>query len=203
MNVKEGSIFTRIVYHCENHRLLLEKIWDEKLPKVTICMSNAGVTPSIHHMDYTTLFCVNTLSSLQYGSCSIVNLFSKCTTKLDLKGDISDLSCEENEEQIVKVAESCDIFIWAVGCIATTYRKVVPYQNSLFKLLAPFKDKVHVIADSAGREGLHPLSPSLRNKPWTLLPFDISVCAELLTDNANADDGGNNDILGAKSKKSK
>jgi len=174
MSVKESTIHTRAVFHSESHRLLLEKIWDEKLPKATICMSNAGLMPSIHHMDYTTLFCINALSALGYGSCSIVNLFSKMTNKLSLTGNLSDLTCPENEEQIISVAKSCDIFIWAVGSISTTYKKISTFQDSLFKQLVPLQEKVHVIVDSMGKEGLHPLSPSLRNKPWTLVPFQLS-----------------------------
>ena len=171
MSIKESTIHTRAVFHGEHHRLLLEKIWDEKLPKVAICMSNAGVTPSIYHMDYTTLFCINALSALGYGSCSIVNLFSKMTNKLNLTGNLSDLTCPENEEQIINVAKSCDIFLWSVGSIATTHKKITPYKDSLFRRLIPYKDKIHVIVDSTGREGLHPLSPSLRNKPWTIIPY--------------------------------
>jgi len=138
-------------------------------------MSNAGVMPNINHMDYTTLFCCNALSSLGYNSCSIVNLFSKMTKKVNLSGDLSDLTCPENEEQIVQVSKDCDIFVWAVGSISTTYKKVQPYQNRLFELLAPVADKVRVIENSAGQQGLHPLHPSLRNKPWKLVPFILPV----------------------------
>ena len=168
---KESTITTRAVFHQDTHRLLLEKVWNKDAPKVAICMSNAGFMPSIYHMDYTTLFCVNALSALEYGSCSIVNMFSKMTNKLNLTGDLSDLTCSENNDQIKKIAEECDIFIWAVGSITETYKKVRPYQDTLFKILAPFKDKVHVIENSHGKQGLHPLHPSLRNKQWTIIPF--------------------------------
>jgi len=201
MSIKESIIYTRAVFHGENHRLLLEKKWDENLPKVAICMSNAGVTPSIYHMDYTTLFCINSLSALGYGSCSIVNLFSKMTNKLNLTGDLSNLTCLENEEQIINVAKSCDIFIWAVGSISTTYKKIAPYQDSLFKQLVPVQEKVHVIADFMGKEGLHPLSPSLRNKSWTLVPFKLPIPIPVDKKDAGVETNGDKCALTNKQKR--
>ena len=124
-------------------------------------------------MDYTTLFTVNALSALDFGSVSIVNLFSRMTNKLNLSSNLDDLTCPENHKQILSVAEACDVFILAIGSVTDTYRKVRPYRDKIFQLLAPFQDKVHVIENEAGQRGLHPLSPSLRNKPWTLVPFAL------------------------------
>jgi len=202
MNVLENSIFTRAVFHGDEHRLLLEKVWskDSKgLGNVAICMSNAGVMPSIYHMDYTTLFCCNSLSSLGYNSCSIVNLFSRMTNKLSLSGDLSDLICPENEEQILQVSKECDVFIWAVGSITTTYKKVIPYQDSIFRLLAPIADKMRIIENSVGQQGLHPLHPSLRNKPWKLVPFVLPALTP--NDKTDAEADGNKDTATVKPKK--
>ncbi|MCL1846153.1 MAG: DUF1643 domain-containing protein [Defluviitaleaceae bacterium] len=173
MNENQFTMRTRAIFHKDTHRLLLEKVWNEELPKATICMSNAGIMPSIYHMDYTTLFCINALSSLGYGSCCIVNLFSFMTPKLNLSGDLAELTCPENYEQIVTHASESDTFIWALGSIGQTYKKVLPFQAKLFDSLRPFAEKIFVIADASGREGLHPLSPSLRNKPWELVPFAL------------------------------
>ena len=179
MEIKESNIYTQAIYKDERHRILLRKVWNQDLPSAAICMSNAGVLPSIYHMDYTTMFCINSLSALGYGSCNIVNLFSYMTIKLDLTGDLSELTCEENVGQIMKVAEDSDVFIWAVGSITNTYKKVASHQKILFDKLSPFQDKIHVIADSNGRKGLHPLSPTLRNKPWTLVPFKLPLSNEV------------------------
>jgi hypothetical protein len=122
-------------------------------------------------MDYTTLFCVNALSALNFGSCGIVNLFSQMTPKLDLSNNLADLTCPENNALIVKFASECDTFIWAVGSISTTYKKVRVFQEKLLAELFPFREKVHCISDFRGKENLHPLTPSLRNKPWELVPF--------------------------------
>ena len=192
--IQESTITTRAIFHQDVHRLLLEKVWNKDLPKVAICMSNAGFMPSIYHSDYTTMFCINSLSALGYGSCGIVNLFSKMTSKLDLTGDLSALTCPENLQQIAEVAETCDVFIWAVGSVAENYRKVRPFQDGVFKLLEPHKDKLRVIEDSSGKQGLHPLSPSLRNKPWTLADFTIpKPQAEAETSPANSDTGNSTD----------
>jgi hypothetical protein len=144
------------------------------------------------------MFCINSLSSLGYGSCSIVNLFSQMTTKLDLSGDLSKLTCPENEAQIITQAGLCDVFIWAVGSITNNYKKVLAYQNSLFKGLLPYKDKIHVICDSSGKEGLHPLTPSLRNKPWELVKF---VLPEPPIDKTDADVEDNKKVSNDKQKK--
>jgi hypothetical protein len=172
MEIKESTITTQAIFKNENHRLLLKKTWSD-LPSATICMSNSGVMPSIYHMDYTTMFCINALSALGFGSCSIVNLFSYCTLKLDLSGELDSLTCPENIEQIIKCAEESSVFIWALGSIANTYKKVVPYKNSLFEKLRPFQDKIQTIADYKGNINQHPLSPTLRGKPWELVKFTL------------------------------
>ena len=173
MNATESTMRTRAVFHGDDHRLLLEKVWQPDEGKAVICMSNAGIMPSINHMDFTTLFCVNSLSALNFGSCSIVNVISKMQRKADLTGNPDDLTCPENHAQILEVAQACDVFIWAVGSIADTQRKIRPLQDALFQLLAPFEGKLRVIENEQGKQGLHPLSPSLRNKPWKLVPFAL------------------------------
>ena len=173
MKTEESNIHTRAVFKDENHRLLLKKIWNEELPSAAILMSNAGAQPSIYHMDYTTMFCINSLSALGYGSVSIVNLFSKMTVKLDLKGDLQDLTCAENTEHIVKAAEECKHFIVAIGSVASTYKKVADYQYNLFEKLRQYQDKIYVIADCLGNQNLHPLARSLRGKSWTLVPYKL------------------------------
>lgn len=175
MRTTESNIRTETVFKDDNHRLLLKKIWNEDLPSTAILMSNAGITPNEFFMDYTTMFCINSLSMLGYGSCSIVNLFSKQTTKLQLTENLNDLTCPENEEYIIKAFEEASIGILAVGSITSTYKKVGVYLQPLYDNLRPYQDKIHVIEDSLGTQSLHPLARTLRGKPWTLVPYKLPL----------------------------
>jgi hypothetical protein len=173
MIINECTIVTQAVYKDDVHRLLLKKTWNEELPSTAILMSNAGVMPSIYHADYTATFCVNALSALGYGSCSIVNCYSKMTSKLNLQEDFSELTCDENLDYIYNAAKSCDIFIYAVGSIVSTYKKVADYQHVIFERIKEFHEKIHSIEDCNGNINQHPLSRTLRGKEWKLTPFKL------------------------------
>ena len=161
MITNDCTITTQTIHKDDTHRLLLKKTWNENLPSATILMSNAGVMPSIYHADLTTTFCINELSRLGFGSCSIVNIFSKMTSKLNLQEDFNDLTCPENLDYIFNSAESCNTFIYAVGSIVNTYKKVSDYQLIIFERIRKFQEKIHSIEDTSGNINQHPLSRTL------------------------------------------
>lgn len=205
MKIEESNISTQAVYKDDEHRLLLKKVWNEELPSTAILMSNAGITLNPYYMDYTTMFCINSLSILGYGSCSIVNLFSRMTIKLDLTGDLNDLTCPENMEYIVKAANEADIFIIGIGSISTTYKKVEKYQQSLFDNLRQYQEKIYVIEDSSGTQNLHPLARTLRGKPWTLVPYKLPALSsdeKKQTESQNAPDAKGETVKPDKTKRS-
>lgn len=170
MIIEESIIKTQAVFNQDKtHRILLKKTWNEGQPSTTILMTNPS-TANIYTLDFTTMYCINNLSALGYGSVSIVNLFSRMTTKLDLKGDLDELTIAENTEQIIRSASETDIFIVAMGKIAVTHKRVGVYQYNLFEKLRQFQDKIRTIAASDGTENLHPLSPKLRTA-WTIIPY--------------------------------
>lgn len=170
MLFEEGSMYTLAIFSPDrSHRYLLNKQWDCNKPKAMIIMTNPS-TADLLTIDYTTLYILNNLAKLNYGSVSILNMDSKITTKLNPKGGIS--TTAENLEQILKSAESADIIILAFGKIAENNKKVRAVQDRLIEKLAPFEEKLHLIADNSGMAGFHPLASQIRFT-WHLVKFNI------------------------------
>lgn len=75
------------------------------------------INPSIANkvsMDFTTLYTLNNLQKLGYGSVDIVNLYPKVTNKLK----VDEVSVEEikiNDDLILEIAEKVDTIIIAWG----------------------------------------------------------------------------------------
>ena len=159
----------------KTHRYTLKRVWDESLPTATILMSNAS-TANLTKGDLTSLLIQNALSELGYGGVIAVNLFSFMCQKLDLSGNLDDLTDETNTQQIIQAINDADIAIIAIGSLATTYKKVEMYQQRLFDLLRKQNciDKIHAITAPDGTEGLHPLSAKLRaSGSWTLTKYTL------------------------------
>jgi hypothetical protein len=150
------------------HRYILKKEWEPKKPKATIIMTNPS-TADMFTMDYTTLYIMNNIVKLDFGTIDIVNLTSKMTTKLDVKKDLN--VDEENFNAILKSAEKSDKVILAWGKLGENNKKVRDVQNILLERLKPFKDKLCVIASENGDSGFHPLAPQIRFS-WTLKKYE-------------------------------
>lgn len=174
MIIEESTVKTCAIYNDANkkHRVSLTKSWNNELPSAAILMCNAS-SSDIIRQDYTTMFCINSLSELGYGSVTIVNMFSFMTSKLDLKMAINELSCDENTEYIIRAATECSAFIIAIGSVSSSYKVAADYMYNLFEKLHQYANKIHTIADASGKTCQHPLSPSLRNKPWQLVPYQV------------------------------
>ena len=170
MLTKKLTLRTETVFSDDKcNRYLLRKEWDSKKPRATIIMTNQSAA-DLMTIDYTTLYILNNISKLDFGSIDIVNLYSIVTTKLTA----NDLDVEvekENAEFIVKSAEKSDKIIIAWGKIGENNHKVRLAQDSLLKLLQPFKEKLCCIAESEdGESGFHPLAPQIRFQ-WVLRAF--------------------------------
>ena len=127
-------------------------------------------------LDYTTLYIINNLVRLDFGAVDIVNLVSKTTTKLQVKEDIIDEMDKENLDQILKSAEKSDNVIIAWGKFGENNKKVRDLQDNLLSHLKAFKEKLYLIADTAGQFGFHPLAPQIRFT-WILKKYDFTVPA--------------------------
>jgi hypothetical protein len=150
------------------HRYILRKEWDSKKPKAAIIMTNPS-TADLLNMDYTTLYIMNNIVKLDFGTVDIVNLVSKMTTKLNVKNDLE--VDEENFNIILKSAEKSDKVILAWGKLGENNKKVRDVQNILLERLKPFKDKLCVIACESGESGFHPLAPQIRFS-WILKKYE-------------------------------
>ncbi|MBR1436980.1 MAG: DUF1643 domain-containing protein [Synergistaceae bacterium] len=154
----------------KSNRYLLRKEWDAKKPKATIIMTNPSAA-DLMTIDYTTLYILNNISKLDFGSVDIVNMSSKVTTKLNAKLDLDVEIEKENAEFILKSAEKSDKIIIAWGKIGENNQRVRMAQDNLLKLLEPFKAKLCCIAMSEdGESGFHPLAPQIRFE-WVLRDF--------------------------------
>jgi hypothetical protein len=121
--------------------------------------------------DSTTTYVVNNVENFEkYGGVEIVNLYSKLTVKLHFRwnGD-EDLNDTENDTYILKAAEECETVILAWGRGADTHKRITARANAVLELLKPYAEKLMVISDGE-RDGLHPLTPSIRSK-WQLKPY--------------------------------
>ena len=155
------------------HRYLLRKEWDTKKPRATIVMTNPS-SADLMTMDYTTLYIINNVVRLDFGSVDIVNMVSKITTRLDVKNDIDSKADRENIDFIVKSADKADKVIIAWGKLGENNKKVRDLQESLLETLRPFKEKLYIIASNNGEDGFHPLAPQIRFS-WVLKKFDIEA----------------------------
>lgn len=156
-----------------HHRYLLRKEWDTKKPKATIIMTNPS-SADLMTMDYTTLYIMNNVVRLDFGSIDIVNMVSKITTRLDVKNDIDAKMDKENTDFIIKSAEKADKVIIAWGKLGENNKKVRGLQESILESLKPFRDKLYIIASNKGEDGFHPLAPQIRFS-WVLKKFDIEA----------------------------
>jgi hypothetical protein len=161
-----------------SHRYYLRRQWNENESKTAcIIMSNAS-NADIIQGDLTGMIIQNNLAALQFSSCIIVNLFSRMVQKLDLSGNLDELTDESNTKEILNAIRSTDVCIVSIGTLAKTYRKVAVYQHKLFERIKKegLQAKIHTIAAPDGSLCLHPISSKLRDREagtWRLVPFTL------------------------------
>ena len=152
------------------HRYLWKRVWDKDKPLAAVVMLNPCLSDNIV-TDTTTTLVVNNVARLEsYGGVVIVNLYSLLTTKLNFRWNSDeDLNDKENDAYIKKAAEEASTVILAWGKSADTNQRIQERAKRVLEILAPYKDKLTVITDGV-REGLHPLTPILRQM-WELIPY--------------------------------
>jgi hypothetical protein len=172
MHTEKAVMKTEAIFSDDRkHRYLLRKEWDAKKPKATVIMTNPS-TADMLTMDYTTMYILNNLTKLDFGSVDIVNMVSQTTTKLKVGGDFASLAGEENIGFIVKSAKESDKVIIAWGKLGENNKKVRDVQKTLLDKLTPYRDKLFEIGNGKGESGFHPLAPQIRFV-WVLKKFDI------------------------------
>ncbi len=170
MQTEKMLVRTEAVFSDDRtRRYLLLREWDAKKPKALIIMTNPSTGGTIA-LDFTTMYILNNITQLGYGSVNIANLVSKMTLRLNTKNDME--AEDENFEQIVKAAQKADKVIIAWGRIGDNSFKVREVQDKLLARLEPFKEKLCEIGNVSGESGFHPLAPQIRSN-WILNPYKI------------------------------
>ena len=151
------------------YRYSLRKVWDETKPSLAIlmiCPSSSGEVA----VDTSTMLTLGNCYRLGYGSVTIVNLFSK-VNDFELK-DVNETD-EENQQAILKAAESVDCFVLGAGTGKAKNKVFQQRLEQVLTALRPYEDKLHCLCDKdGGSRGLHPLSPRLRQ--WCLSKCSVS-----------------------------
>jgi len=163
MQVEKLVMKTETIFSDDRkHRYLLRKEWDAKKKKAVVIMTNPS-TADLLTLDYTTMYILNNLAKLDFGSVDIVNIISKMTTKLHIKEDSDSPDVErDNFGIIINAAQKTDFVIVAWGKIGENNKAIRDVQNRLLEGLRPFGEKLHVIAGEKGGSGFHPLAPQVR-----------------------------------------
>ncbi|MCC5909411.1 MAG: DUF1643 domain-containing protein [Clostridiaceae bacterium] len=155
----------------KEHRFLLKKEWNKNKnkKKAMVIMINSSSADGVS-IDYTTLYVINNLVKLDFGSVDMVNLFSKIDIRVSLKESFDDLIHEDNDGYILKSAAKADNIIIAWGKIGKQNKELQKRQRAIIDMLEEYKDKLYLIKDSSGRGGYHPLAPQVRFQ-WHLEPL--------------------------------
>lgn len=173
MVTEKSVIKCEAVFNQEHtHRFSWKRVWGKDSKGVAaVIMLNPAQSDDIV-MDTTSSLVVNNIARLeQFSGVEVLNLYSLLTSKLNFRWNSDeDLNQPENDEYIKKAVASSPCIIVAWGKSADTNKRIASRAKAVLGLLKPYQEKVHVISDGE-RDGLHPLTPSLRMQ-WTLKPFD-------------------------------
>ena len=149
-------------------RYLLRKIWNEKLPSLTIIMLAPSEASGIV-LDTTTQLCLNNASRLGYGSITIVNLFA---TLNDFALHQTEEEDPENLKAILEAVRKADQIVYAPGTGKAKNKAFQKRQEQVLKELAPYEVKLCCLCDDEGKAKYqHPLSPAVR--VWNLCPLKV------------------------------
>ena len=150
----------------KKYRYLLSKVWDKNRPIATVI----SISPSAFYnvtCDTTTMLIQNNLEALGCGGMELVNLISKVGVEAKRLKSLIDNVGQETDHYILESVKRTALTVFAWGRIAGMNKAFQAREAEVLKLLEPYMDKVQTISDCAGRENLHPLTPSIRNE-WNL-----------------------------------
>lgn len=150
------------------HRFLLRKEWDNQKKSAMIIMINPNTADTLNY-DLTTMFVINNLNKLGFGTVNIVNLYSRIMEKLSLRFNSDENLLENDTDRIIEqYASMSDAIIIAWGCVGNSSQRVRERQSELLELLKNHANKLYKI----GEKGFHPLTPAVRNE-WELEPYEM------------------------------
>lgn len=168
MKIIKSIIKTEVTYDDEmKNKYVVRKEWDKNKRKALILMKNTGQADDIVQ-DQTTMYVVNNLAKLDYGSVIIMNLFPS------IEGQGSNESATENLKCVQEEVTKVDDVIIAVGTGIETNKEALKRLHMIMAILLDKKAKILQIQCPKGRSGFHPLYPAVKNE-WKLVPYDNVV----------------------------
>ena len=152
------------------HRFSWKRVWNKDKPLACVIMLNPCHADNFM-VDTTTALVVNNITRLEeYGGVEILNLYSSLTKKLNFKWNSDEeLNLPDNDTFIKKAAEECAIVILAWGKSVANNPRSEERALAVINLLKDYKKNLFYISDGE-KDGIHPLTPSLRNG-WILKPL--------------------------------
>jgi len=168
VKIMKGTIRTEVTYDDEmKNKYVVKKEWDKNKRKALILMKSAGLTDEIVQ-DQTTMYVMNNLSKLGYGSVDIMNLFTT------LEGNDTNGSGTENLKFVQEEVTKVDDVIIAVGTGIETNKEAQKRLRMIMAILLDKKATILQIECPKGRRGFHPLYPAVKNG-WKLVPYEIPL----------------------------
>lgn len=166
MKIIKSILKTEVTYDDEmKNKYVVKKEWDKNKRKALILMKNAGLTDEIVQ-DQTTMYVMNNLTKLGYGSVVIMNLFPS------LEGKDTNGSATENLKCIQEEMTKVDDVIIAVGIGIETNKEAQKRLHMIVAILLDKKANILQIECPKGRKGFHPLYPAVKNG-WKLVPYEV------------------------------
>ena len=172
MITERETVKSEVIFNDDRtHKFVLKRTWNKAKPQAMVVMLNPCDADSVI-CDTTTFLVVNNVARLEdFGGVTIVNLYSLMSSKLCLKWySDEELTLPENDDYIVKNADEASKIIIAWGRGVEMNKRIEDRAMQVLNLLMPYREKMFLISDG-DRVGLHPLTPSIRNR-WILEHFD-------------------------------
>lgn len=168
MKIEKDVIKCESIYSDDReHRFVWKRVWNKDKPLACVIMLNPCFADTCI-IDTSTGLVVNNIIRLEkYGGVEILNLYSKLTRKLNFKWNSDEeLNLPDNDTFIKKAAEECEVVILAWGKSVANNPRSEERALAVINLLKDYKKKLFYISDGK-KDGIHPLTPSLRNG-WIL-----------------------------------
>ena len=164
----KSTLKTEVIYDdALVNKFLVKKEWDKNKKTALVIMKNAGHANEIVQ-DLTTMYVINNLAKLDYGSVSIMNLFPS------IDDNDSNTSSVENLKFVQAEVPKVDNVIIAVGTGIETNKEALKRLNMIVAILLDKKANILQIESPKGRRGFHPLYPAVKNE-WLLVPYDKQI----------------------------
>lgn len=161
----KSTLKTEIVFDdAMVNKFVVRKEWNKSKKAALVIMKSAGDTKEVVQ-DHTTMYVINNLAKLDYGSAVIMNLFPK------IEGANTKESAAENLKFLQEELTKVDDVVLAVGTGVETNKEAMSRLKMIVALLLDKKANMFQIECPKGRKGFHPLYPAIKNE-WILVPYE-------------------------------